>query len=118
MVYGDGIVGSTYMKTFTGDSRLLRESFLSIREGLKVCRRRGIDTKKVKATTLYTIPFYISIPVAKKIFGKEVLSLMFEGHVKHAPDEMKKMLPDVLESGERYNINMPVLKAYRDGLLN
>lgn len=106
------------MKTFTGDSTLLRESFTSIREGLEVCRKRGIDPKKVKATAFYTFPFFISIPIAKKIFSKEVLSLMFEGHVGHAPDEMKKMLHDILKSGEQYNVNMPVLKAYRETLLH
>jgi ketopantoate reductase len=106
------------MKTFAGDSKLLRESFMSIREGLEVCRKRGIEPKTVKAVVFYTFPFFISIPIAKKIFSKEVLSLMFEGHVEHAPDEMKKMLLDILERGEQYNINMPVLKAYRETLLN
>ena len=105
------------MKTFAGDSKLLRESFMSIREGLEVCRKRGIDPKKVKAIAFYTFPFFISIPIAKKIFSKEVLSLMFEGHVEHAPDEMKKMLQDILERGEQYNINMPVLKVYRETLM-
>ena len=36
------------MKTFAGDSKLLRESFMSIREGFEVCRKRGIDPKKLK----------------------------------------------------------------------
>ena len=44
--------------------------------------------------------------------------MMFEGHVEHAPDEMKKMLQDILERGELYNMNMPVLKAYKETLLN
>ena len=104
------------MKTFTGDSNLLKESFMSIREGLEVCRKRGVDPKKVKATAFYTFPFFISIPIAKKIFSKEVLSLMFEGHVEHAPDEMKKMLQDILEKGEQYGVNMPVLKGYKESL--
>jgi len=106
------------MKTFTGDSKLLKESFMSIREGLEVCRKRGVEPNKVKATAFYTFPFFISIPIAKKIFGKEVLSLMFEGHVKHAPDEMKKMLRDILERGHQYNIQMPFLEAYKRTLLN
>jgi ketopantoate reductase len=104
------------MKTFTGDSKLIRESFMSIREGLEVCLKRGIDPKKVKDVAFYTFPFFISIPIAKKIFSKEVLSLMFEGHVEHAPEEMKKMLQDIVEKGEQYNVNMPVLKAYRETL--
>lgn len=106
------------MKTFTGDSTLLRESFMSIREGLEVCRQRGIDPKKVKATAFYTLPFFVSLPIARKIFSTEVLSLMFEGHVMHAPEEMKKMVQDILERGEQYSINMPVLKSYRETLMN
>jgi len=101
------------MKTFSGDRTLLRKSFMSIREGFEVCRRRGIHPKKIKSNTFYTLPLFFSIPIARKIFGTEVLSMMFEGHIKHAPEEMKKMIQDIIDEGERYNIRMPFLQDYR-----
>ena len=44
--------------------------------------------------------------------------MMFEGHVEHAPDEMKKMLQDILKTGEQYNMTMPALKGYSETLMN
>jgi hypothetical protein len=70
------------------------------------------------STAFYTLPLFISIPIAKRIFSQEVLSMMFEGHVRHSPDEIKKMLQDILERGEQYNISIPVLKGYRETLMN
>ena len=106
------------MKTFTSDSKLLRESFISIKEGFEVCRKRGIDPKSIKSNAFYTFPLFISIPIAKKIFNQEVLTLMFEGHVKHSPDEIRKMVQDILDSGEKYNLDLKVLKGYSETLKN
>jgi len=101
------------MKNFTNKTELIKEAIMSIREGFEVCQKRGINPKKEKSNTIYYLPFFISIPIIKKVFSKEVLSLMFEGHVKHAPDEMKKMLHDILVKGKEYNISMPILESFQ-----
>jgi ketopantoate reductase len=101
------------MKNFTNDTELIKEAVMSIREGFDVCRKRGINPKKEKSNSIYYLPFFVSIPIIKKVFSKEVLSLMFEGHVKHAPDEMKKMVHDILETGKEYNISQPILERFQ-----
>jgi 2-dehydropantoate 2-reductase len=101
------------MKNFTNNSELIREAIMSIREGFEVCKKRGINPKKEKSNAIYYLPFFISIPIIKKVFSKEVLCMMFEGHVKHAPDEMKKMLHDILVKGKEYNIGMPILESFK-----
>jgi len=42
------------------------------------------------------------------------LSIMFDGHTKHSPDEMKKMLEDIIECGEKLNVDMPFLKEFNE----
>jgi len=44
------------------------------------------------------------------------LSIMFDGHAKHSPDEMKKMLVDIIECGEKLNVDMPFLKQFKDSM--
>jgi 2-dehydropantoate 2-reductase len=100
------------MKNFTNNTILVKEAIRSIREGFEVCKKRGINPKKEKSNTIYYLPFFISIPIIKKVFSNEVLSLMFEGHIKHAPDEMKKMVHDILKNGNEYNISLPILERF------
>jgi hypothetical protein len=87
--------------------------YASIREGFEVCQKRGINPKKEKSIAIYYLPFFISIPIIKNVFSKEVLSLMFEGHVKHSPDEMIKMVHDILEKGKEYNMYLPMLERFQ-----
>ncbi len=101
------------MKNFTNNTELIKEAITSIREGFEVCKKRGINPKKEKSNAIYYLPFFISIPIIKKVFSNEILSLMFEGHVKHAPDEMKKMIHDILENGKEYNISLPILERFQ-----
>ena len=101
------------MKNFTNNTVLIKEAITSIREGFEVCQKRGINPKKEKSNAIYYLPFFISIPIIKKVFSNEVLSLMFEGHVRHAPDEMKKMVHDILENGKEYNISLPILERFQ-----
>jgi hypothetical protein len=37
---------------------------------------------------------------------------MFEGHVRHSPDEMKDMYFTLLAQGKRYKVPMPVYQEY------
>lgn len=104
------------MRNFTKNTELIKESIMSIREGFEVCQKRGINPKKEKSNAIYYLPFFISIPIIKKVFSNEVLSLMFEGHVRHAPDEMKKMVQDILEKGKEYNIKLPILEGFQSSL--
>jgi ketopantoate reductase len=105
------------MKNFTNNTVLIKETITSIREGFEVCQKRGINPKKEKSNAIYYLPFFISIPIIKKVFSNEVLSLMFEGHVNHAPDEMKKMVDDILEKGKEYNISLPILEHFQSSFI-
>jgi len=57
------------------------------------------------------------VSIAKKIYANEALSIMFDGHTKHSPDEMKKMLEDIIECGEKLNVDMPFLKQFNESAI-
>ncbi len=105
-----GIIKAGGGKNFAADSGILKETIKAIREGLDVCRESGFDPKKEKANRLYYLPFFISIPIAKKVYSNEALCLMFDGHTLHSPEEMKKMLDDIIAEGTKHNLKLPFLK--------
>ena len=112
-----GIIKAGGGKAFAGNSKIIREAIKSIREGLEVCLKRGIDPKTEKANKLYYLPLFISVSIAKKIYANEALSIMFDGHTKHSLDEMKKMLEDIIECGEKLNVDMPFLKEFNESTI-
>jgi len=108
-----GIIKAGRAIKFTNDLKNLREAILCIREGFEVCVKRGINPKAEKANRLYLLPLFISTRIAKKIYSNEVLRFMFDGHVNHSPEEIKKMLEDVIAYGEKFGIDTPHLKKMR-----
>jgi 2-dehydropantoate 2-reductase len=112
-----GIVKAGGGKAFANNSKIIKEAIKSIREGLDVCAKRGINPKSEKANKLYYLPLFISVPIAKKVYANEALSIMFDGHTNHSPDEMKKMLEDLIHSGEEYNVKTPLLKRFQESVI-
>jgi Ketopantoate reductase len=105
-----GIMKAGNGKTFAQDSDIIRATIKAIREGFNVCSSMGINPKAGKENKPYYFPLFFIIPILKKIYGSESLCMMFDGHTKHAPDEIKKMLEDIIEYGENNKIKMPFLK--------
>jgi hypothetical protein len=42
------------------------------------------------------------------------LTIMFDGHTTHSPQEMAKMLDDLIACGEKYNVKIPYLKHFKE----
>ncbi|MDR1504396.1 MAG: ketopantoate reductase family protein [Prevotella sp.] len=99
------------MKEFISNRRVIKETTQAIREGFHICKTRGIDPKKEKVNKLYYLPLFISVPVVRHIFKNEVMALMFDAYLEQSTPEVRKMLEDIAESGEKYNIHMPYLKS-------
>lgn len=112
-----GIMKAGGGKAFASNSTLIKEAIKSIREGLEVCAKIVVDPKTEKANKLYYLPLFISVPIAKKVYSNEALCLMFDGHTQHSPDEMKKMLEDIIECGEKYNVKMPYLRGLQESVI-
>lgn len=104
-----GIIMAGSGKAFSSDTKILRHTFKAIREGLKVCFKIGIDPKSERTNQLYYLPLFIGTAIAKKVYSNEALCLMFDGHTQHAPDEMQKMLNDIIDCARDNNIQTPYL---------
>lgn len=102
-----GVMLSGSGLAFAQDRKMLKQTFKTIREGLDMCRVRDINSRSEKANRLYYLPLWLSVPLASKVFQKESLYRMFDGHTRHAPDEMMKMLQDILVCGKSHGIDMP-----------
>ncbi|WP_080904760.1 ketopantoate reductase family protein [Parabacteroides sp. Marseille-P3160] len=113
-----GIMKAKSGRNFASNSNILKEAIRAIREGLEVCQKLGYNPKVEKANTLYSLPFFIAIPIAKKVYSNEALCLMFDGHTQHSPDEMKKMLEDIIMGGEKCGVKVPILKHIKEEIFN
>jgi ketopantoate reductase len=109
-----GIITAGGAKAFVRDSKILKETIQSIREGLDVCLKRGINPKTEKANRLYYLPLFISVAIARKVYSDEALTIMFDGHTNHSPEEMTKMLDDLIACGEKYNVKTPYLMHFKE----
>jgi len=105
-----GIIKAGGGMVYAKNSKIIRETLKAIREGFAICSGRGINPKSEKANRPYYLPLFILVPILKKIYSNEGLCMMFDGHIKHSSDEIKKMLYDIIRCGEHQNIKMPYLK--------
>lgn len=104
-------------KAFAESNEILKHTILAIREGLNVCKARGIDIDKIEPQNLYYSSLDVLIPALKNIYCTDGAQLMIKGHISHSINEMKAMVYDVFESGKKYNVDMPYfseLKHYVD----
>ena len=109
-----GILSAGNATEFVNDSTIIRTTIRAIREGFAICLKRGYDAKAEKANKLYSLPLFISVPIAKKIYSNEALRLMFDGHVNHSPKEVRQMIADMIAYGIKYNIATPNLIILND----
>ncbi len=112
-----GIMKARGGSGFIQNPGIIREAIKAIREGLSVCTQRGIDVKAEKSNKLYSLPLFLAVPIAKKIYSNEALQQMFDGHTKHSPNEMKRMFEDIIAYGEKYGIKTPYLKGLQKSIL-
>jgi ketopantoate reductase len=94
-------------------SKIIRESYLAMREGWMICQNMGIDPRKVTPTRYYYYPFFLLVPFTQYLYRNEGMQRMFEGHMKHSPEEMKTMYHDVLKLGRDFKIEMPYYSGFK-----
>ena len=104
-----GIMSAQNYKNLIKNTAIIKLTMKAIREGLLICKKMGINPKAEKANKLYHLPLFISVPIAKKIYSNNALQIMFEGHINHAPVEIKQMIDDIINSGKTYGVNTPNL---------
>lgn len=107
-----GIKNAGGGEKFASDTKMLRYTFKAIREGLEICSKLGIDPKSEKSNKLYYLPLFISTAIAKKVYSNEALCMMFNGHTEHSPDEIQKMLNDIINCARNNDMKTPYLSDF------
>ncbi len=93
--------------------RMIKESYLAMREGWKICEKQGINPRRVAPTCYYYLPLWLMVPFTQIMYRDEGIRRMFEGHVNHSPEEMKTMYYDVLKLGAEMGIDMPNYAGFK-----
>lgn len=104
------------MEGFISQTSIIKESVRAIREGFHVCKQTGFDPKKEKVNQLYYMPLLICVPVIKKIFSDKSMNMMFDMYLKHARQEIRVMINNIIADGEKYKIQMPNLSKLKEDL--
>lgn len=99
-----------------GDPEMLKLMVRAAKEAIAVLEARGVDVRKYPDTRLF-----LDLPEeeAARRFSRSILEspagrrALKAGHFNTAPDEMKRYYLDVLETGERLGVPMPVMAMMR-----
>lgn len=107
-----GIAKAGSARAYAASPAVLRESFLAAREGLDVCRARGVRLRGLPGTLGLRMPLPLVVRVARRAYRTPLFETMMDGHLAHAHDEMRKVYEDVVETGTRLDVPMPVLRSF------
>lgn len=104
------------MKKLLNNGKALNKTILAIRESFCVCSVMGINPKAEKENRLYYYPLFISSFVVKKVFSNEAMQAMFDAYLENSKQEVIKMVNSIIQSGTKYNIEIPHLRSLKDQL--
>ncbi|MDO5558911.1 MAG: 2-dehydropantoate 2-reductase N-terminal domain-containing protein [Oscillospiraceae bacterium] len=111
-----GVMQSKNYINFAEDKDILKQTLSAVREGLRICKARGIRVNKIKPQCYYFLPSFIMLPFMKKMYSTEAAKLMIRGHVTHSTDEMKNMVFDMIKGGLKYKVETPALLEMKKGV--
>ncbi len=98
-------------RLFASNNTLIKQYILALKEGAKVCRKRGAERVSLfPFNKLFLPPFILKILI-RRYLSEEVQSAM-DAHMKHGAAEKKKQYYDVLKTGKRLKIPMPYWASF------
>lgn len=91
--------------------KLTRQYVSTLKEGLKVCRKKGADRAATFPFNRFFLPPFILVPLIQKHYNTEMQDAL-DAWMKYGADEKKKQYYDVLKSGQRMKISMPYWRSF------
>lgn len=89
-----------------------KEAYIAMREGWEICRAQGINPRSVSPTRYFYLPLWMLVPLTRKMYDDKGMRRMFEGHVRHSPEEIRFMYDDITRLGDHYGLAMPTYRAF------
>lgn len=88
------------------DLAKIKEMCVVAREGLNVCKARGINPITIFPINMLYLPIFLLTRAFKKMFSDENEMAMIEGHMNHGIDEMIIGFYEVLKDGRKHKVPM------------
>ncbi len=101
-------------KTFAARTDLVRQAILATREGLAVCRARGVPMSSAPFNLkMYSLPLALLVWLGQKQYQAPNIQSFFEENIRCSLEEIADQYQSVVQEGERLGIPMPALKALK-----
>ncbi|WP_103064368.1 ketopantoate reductase family protein [Actinomyces qiguomingii] len=94
------------------DRDSLQRMVLALREGVAVCRARGIATGRIQPAPLLRLPARIIAAGLGRMFSQADTRRMVLAHMAHGREEWRAGFFEVLAAGEHLGVPMPVWGGY------
>ena len=95
-----------------GDSKhLVKQYIMALREGQKVCRRKGANKVSITPFNLFYLPGFLIPFFVRRGFTTEQIAA-WDTQQKHATEEKKHMFRQVLNTGKRQKKPMPYWASF------
>jgi ketopantoate reductase len=91
----------------------IRKSILAMREVFEICRKEGIETKKMKESKIFYYPMWLLIPLLYYIFKNKTFRRICEGDLVQGGEWIPIMYYYIYEEGKRLNIDFPVYESFK-----
>jgi 2-dehydropantoate 2-reductase len=92
------------------DRTLVKTSFLAMREGYKICKKRGVNLKQYGEVKMISIPLLLLYPMFRFNFTKNPIMQRYTAHAIDSIDEMVQNFKEIFQTGSSLGIDMPNMK--------
>jgi Ketopantoate reductase len=99
------------MNRLLKDKKLLKISFIAMRECYKICEKRGVNLKEYGEVKMMSIPLFILCPMFRMNFTKNPVMQRYTAHAVDSIDEMVQNFKDIFETGRSLGISMPAMQS-------
>ncbi len=99
---------------FAHDRSLVRRAILATREGLDICRARGIDVKRSAPFNLrlYASPLWLIVPLGQMQYRAANIQQFFEENIANGMPELSEQYQNVVSEGRRLGVAIPNLGGF------
>ncbi len=98
-------------RLFASNKLLIRQYINALKEGQKVCRKKGIKSVSLFPFSRFFLPGFLLTPLIRRQFSDELVAAL-DNNMKHAPAEKKKQYYDVFHTGKRLGVRMPYWRSF------
>jgi 2-dehydropantoate 2-reductase len=109
-----GILKAGSAEAFVQEKALVKAAVLATREGLDVCKARGINVSRAAPLNLrlFYLPAVLLTPLAQSSYKAPGIQQFLEENVAHGLAEIAGQFFDVLGEGKRLGVSTPNLESF------